>query len=77
MSTLKRNLVKYRLIEKHREVVKAGRYEEGRYLLRLLRTHIMTVGLGDDAGYAAECIAEKCGCRTRYARNYAVAHVSW
>lgn len=74
---LKKNLIKYRLIEKHMEVVKAGRYEEGRRLLRLLRNHSLSVGCGDDAGYAVEIFAEECGCRIRYARNYNVAHVTW
>ncbi len=74
---LKKNLIKYRLIEKHMEAVKSGRYEEARRLLTLLRKHSLCVGCGDDAGYAVECIAEKCGCRVRYARNYNVAHVTW
>lgn len=73
----KRNLIKYRLIEKQTEAVKAGRYEEGRRLLTLLRKHSLCVGLGDDAGFAAEIVAEECGCRVYYARNYNVAHVVW
>ena len=74
---LRKNLIKYRLIENHIEAVKAGRYEEARRLLQLLRRHRLSVGLGDDAGYAAEIIAEECGCRIRYSRNYNVSHISW
>lgn len=74
---LKKNLIKYRLIEKHMEAVKAGRYAEGRYLLRLLRKHSLNVGCGDNAGFAVEIIAEECGCRIRYTRNYNVAVLTW
>ena len=76
---LKRNLVKYRLIEKHLEAVRAGRYEEGRRLLTLLRKHSLTVRLENVADYAVEIAAAECGCRVRvrYARNYNVAHVNW
>lgn len=74
---LKKNLVKYRLIEKHMEAVKSGRYEEGRRLLWLLRKHTLSVGCGDDAGCAVEYIAEECGCRVRYTRNYNVAVLTW
>lgn len=73
----KRNLIKYRLIEEHLRAVKAGRYEEGRRLLTLLRKHSLSVGCGDDAGYVVEILAKECGCRVRYARNYNVAHVTW
>ena len=75
--SLKKNLIKYRLIGKHLEAVKAGKFEEGRCLLYLLRKHTLSVGLGYDAGYAVEIIAEECGCRVRYSRNYNVAHVVW
>ena len=74
---LKKKLVKYRLIEKHLEAVRAGRFEESRRLLWLLRKHSLSVGLGDDAGFAAECTAEECGCRVYYSRNYNVATVVW
>lgn len=72
---LKKNLIKYRLIEKHLEAVKVGKYEVARELLRLLRKHELYVGLGYDAGFAAECIAEECGCRVSYGRNYNVARI--
>lgn len=74
---LKNNLIKYRLIENHIKAVNAGKYEEARRLLQLLRRHRLSVGIGDDAGYAAEIIAEECGCRIRYSRNYNVSNISW
>jgi len=74
---LKTKIIKYRLIEAHMKAVRAGRYEEGRYLLRLLRNHKLNVGTDDNAGFAAEITAEDCGCKVRYARNYNIAHITW
>lgn len=75
--SLKKNLIKYRLIEKHIETVKNGDYATARQLLYLLRKKCIHTGLGNDAQYRAEIIAEECGCRIRYSRNYNVAEIRW
>ncbi len=71
---LKKNLVKYKLIEEHMHAVNAGRYELARMLLRLLRKHSINVGL-DDIAHEIETIAEQCGCRISYGRNYCLAYI--
>lgn len=71
---LKKNLVKYRLIEEHMKAVKAGKLLLGNEILYLLRKHKTAVGL-DDVGNELEIIAEKCGCRITYSRNYNVAYI--
>ena len=71
---LKKNLIKYRLIEEHMKAVKSGKLVLGREILYLLRKHKTAVGL-DDIGNELEMIAEKCGCRISYSRNYCVATI--
>lgn len=71
---LTKNLVKYRLIEEHMKAVKSGKLLLGREILYLLRKHKTAAGL-DDVGNELEIIAEKCGCRITYSRNYNVAHI--
>ena len=66
---LKKNMIKYRLIEQHLKLVGSGHFEAARMILRLLRKGIIVVGLGD-VDHEVECIAEECGCRSRYGRNY-------
>lgn len=70
---LKKNLVKYRLIEEHMQAVKDGRYETAQLILRLLRKREIRLGTGSD--FEAEAIAESCGCRISYSRNYYSAYV--
>lgn len=71
---LKKNLVKYRLIEEHIIAVKTGKLVLAREILYLLRKHKTKVGL-DDIGCEVEMIAEKCGCRISYSRNYCTATI--
>ena len=66
---LKKNLVKYRLIEEHMKAVKSGKLILGKEILYLLRKHQTKVGL-DDVGFELEMIAGKCGCKISYGRNY-------
>lgn len=71
---LKKNLVKYRLIEEHMKAVKDGKLLLAREILYLLRKHQTKVGL-DDIGNELEMVAEKCGCRISYSRNYCIATI--
>ena len=68
------NLIKYRLIDEHLNAVRRGEYELARFLLLLLRKSRLSVGLGD-ISFQIETIAEKCGCRIRYSRNYYRAEI--
>ena len=75
MKKLVRNMVRYRMIEKHLQLVREGKYDVAHYIIRLLNKRECTVGLGDDAGYVFEITAENCGCRISYSRNYNLAHI--
>ena len=59
------------------DAVKRGDLELAQRLLHLLYNTRLSVGLADDAGFKAECIAEKHGCRIRYSRNFNIAHISY
>ena len=76
MKKLVRNMVRYRMIEKHLQFVREGKYDVARYMLRLLNKRECTVGMNDDAGWIFEIEAEKCGCRISYSRNYSIARIS-
>lgn len=73
-SSLTHNRIKYRLIDEHQNAVQRGEYELARMLPRLLRNCRVSVGLGD-VSFQLETIAEKCGCRVRYTRNYCGAEI--
>lgn len=75
MKKLVGNMVRYRIIEKHLQFIREGKYDVARYMLRLLNKRECTVGLNDDAGFVFEIEAEKCGCRISYSRNYNRAYI--
>lgn len=64
-----------KLRNKHMHLVKVGEFETARCLLYLLRKGTFKVGLGEYAGFEAECLAEECGCRVTYSRNYMIATI--
>lgn len=71
---LKKNIIKYKLIEEHMRAVKHGEYLYAKALLWLLRKHQVTVGLGD-VDHKLETYCEGVGCRVTYSRNYCAAHI--
>ena len=66
---LKKNIRKYKIMEKHMEFTKTGRYAEARYLLTLLRKGYVKLGLGD-ADFETECFLESINCPVNYGRSY-------
>lgn len=75
MKKLVRNMVRYRMIEKHLQFVREGKYDVAHYMLHLLNKRECTVGLNDNAGFVFEVEAEKSGCRISYSRNYSRAYI--
>lgn len=65
---LKKNIKRYRLIETHINMVKAGQYEAAAIILRLLRKGEIRLGIGD-ADFAVEMALESAGVAVRYNRN--------
>lgn len=73
-STVSRNIIKYKLIEQHMNLVRSGRYAVASRLLYLIRKRRMLAGLGN-VDFEVEMIAEECGCRIRYGLNYYTAEI--
>lgn len=66
---IKDKLLRYRVMETHINMVKAGKYGEARLVLRLLNYGRVHLGL-DDECWAVETALEKLGCVVSYSRNY-------
>lgn len=71
------HVIRFELMCEQWDAVKRGDLELAQRLLHLLYNTRLSVGLADDAGFKAECIAEKHGCRIRYSRNFNIAHISY
>lgn len=69
---LKRNLRKYKIIEKHIELVRQGKYEEAKNLLHLLRKGQIKLGLGN-VDFNTECFLEDINCPVIYRRGGYIA----
>ena len=69
---LKKNMRKYKIIEKHIELVRNGQYIVARNLLWLLRKGYISLGLGD-ADYETESFLESIDCPVSYDRRYYIA----
>ena len=60
MTNLERRIIRYRLIDQHRALVRAGAYETASIILRLLRQGYVRLGLRD-AEWEAEMVLESVG----------------
>lgn len=65
---IKKNIRKYKIMEKHMELVKIGEFEQARNLMILLRKGKINLGLNDTDFYT-ECFLEKIGCPVWYTRQ--------
>lgn len=66
---LKENLRRYKIMEKHIELVRGGEYQAANCILCLLRHGCLSLGL-DDVSFRVERILEDAGLRPRYSRNF-------
>ena len=64
-------IIRYNIMNMHREYVRAGMYKEARLLLILLRRERLSLGLGDEAN-TVEHLLENMGLKPTYSRNYNV-----
>lgn len=70
MYELERKILRYKLMDTHRSLVREGKLLEAREILRLLRKGSIKLGLGD-VEWAVERICEELGCRINYSsRGY-------
>lgn len=65
---LEKKIRRYKLIDKHRELIRKGEYEQARLILALLRRGRIKLGLGDDC-WAVEIFCENIGCPIYYSSN--------
>lgn len=65
---IRKNIRKYKIMEKHIEFTKAGKYGEAKNLLLLLKRGYIKLGLGD-ADWETERFLEEIDCPVNYSRN--------
>ena len=65
---LRKNIRKYKIIEKHLELTRRGNYGEAKNLFCLLRKGYIKLGLGD-IDFNTECFLESIDCPVSYSRN--------
>ena len=71
---LDKKILRYKLMDAHRKLVREGKLLEARAVLQLLRKGKITLGLGDEA-WNVERLCEELGCRIRYTRGSNIAEV--
>ena len=71
---LGKKILRYKLMDTHRKLVRDGKLLEAREVLRLLRKGRVKLGLGD-ASWEVERLCEELGCQIRYSRNGYTAEV--
>ena len=70
---LKDKMLKYRVMEFHKELVKSGQYIAARRVLKFLNRGHVALGLGD-IDFFLERELEKLGCRIAYIGRHYTAH---
>ena len=70
---LKEKMLKCRVMEFHRELVRKGQYIAARQVMKLLRDGRVALGLGD-VDFSLEIQLEKLGCRIAYIGRHYTAH---
>ena len=72
MTNLEKKVLRYRVIEEHKKLVRAGKYEEGREVLFLLRKGMVVLGL-DDVANNVENVLEGIGLSATYGAQFCIA----
>lgn len=65
---LEKKIRRYKIMDAHREFVRAGKYQQARAILQLLRKGKVSLGLGDES-WEVESFLETVGCRFSYGRG--------
>lgn len=71
---LEKKILRYKLMDAHRNLVREGKLLEAKELLRLLRKGRVKLGL-DDVSWEVERICEDLGCRINYSSRGYTAEV--
>lgn len=71
---LEKKILRYKLMDTHRKLVREGKLLEAREVLRLLRKGRVKLGLGD-VDWEVERLCEELGCRIRYSSRGYTAEV--
>lgn len=71
---LEKKILRYKLMDTHRKLVREGKLLEAREVLRLLRKGRLKLGL-DDVSWEVERLCEELGCRINYSSRGYTAEV--
>ena len=71
MAFFERKIIRYKVMEMHREYVRACLYNEAHLLMVLLRRERLSLGFDDEAN-RVEHLLENLGLKPTYSRNYNV-----
>lgn len=71
---LQRKILRYKVMDAHRTLVKEGKLLEAREILRLLRKGHIKLGL-DDVSWNVESLCEELGCKIFYSSRGYTAEV--
>lgn len=71
---LEKKILRYKLMDTHRKLVREGKLLEAREVLRLLRKGRVKLGL-DDVSWEVERLCEELGCRVHYSSRGYTAEV--
>lgn len=71
---LEKKILRYKLMDAHRNLVREGKLLEAREVLRLLREGRLKLGLGD-VSWEVERLCEELGCRISYSSRGYTAEV--
>lgn len=71
---LEKNIRRYKLMDTHRKLVRAGKYLEARLMLELLRNGRVILGLSD-VEWNVGALCDRLGCPSRYSGSGYTAEV--
>lgn len=73
MKSVEKNIIRYLIMAKHRQLTRGGKYHTARRLLEFLRKKRIALDLSD-ADYEADNILACLGLRATYSRSFCTAY---
>lgn len=73
MKSVEKNIIRYLIMEKHKQLTRGGNYHTSRRLLEFLRKKRIALDLSD-ADYEADNILACLGLRATYSRSFCTAY---
>ncbi len=73
MKSVEKNIIRYQIMAKHKQLTRGGNYHTARRLLEFLRKKRIALDLSD-ADYEADDILAYLGLRATYSRSFCTAY---